>query len=239
MLAIGAYEKCKRYIETQSNLTEQQERRLFQKKPCPCITISRQAGAGADVIGKLLSEQMNSYGVCTGEWTYFDRNLIEKVVQDHHLPKLISRYIEEDKYKDIDHIVADFLGLSVCQWTLVHKTTETILLLARMGNVIIIGRGGSVITSKLSNVFHVRLIAPVEARVRHIQEIYGMTDKEALLFIKKEDHARKSYLQSFFHRDIDDPVLYHLVINTSKMGYEGTAKIIENSVVQNFSHVLS
>ncbi len=239
MLAVGAYEKCRRYIETQLSLSEQQERKLFRKKPNPCITISRQAGAGAIAVGEILTDMMDSNKNFSGEWTYFDRNLIEKVIKDHNLPALIRSYMAEDKYKNIDNIVADFLGLNVSQWTIVHQTTETILQLARMGNAIIVGRGGSAIASKLSNAFHVRLIAPADARIKHAMELHNLTEKEAMVYVKKEDQARKDYFWSFFHQDIDDPTLYHLIVNTSKMGYEGTAKLIQNAVVQKFSSVLS
>ena len=43
---------------------------------------------------------------------------------------------------------------------LVHKTAKTILQLAEMGNVIIIGRGANVVTAHMNNIFHVRLVAP-------------------------------------------------------------------------------
>ena len=239
MLAVGAYEKCRRYIEKQSSDSEQQERILFRKNPNPCITISRQAGAGAIVVGEILANMMNNNKNFSDEWTYFDRNLIEKVIKDHNLPALIRSYMVEDKYKNISHIISDFLGLNISQWTIVHHTTETILQLARMGNTIIVGRGGSAIASKLHNAFHVRLIAPENARIKHAMELHNLTEKEAVVYVKKEDQMRKDYYWSFFHQNIDDPTLYHLIINTAKMGYEGSAKLIENAVVQKFAPVLS
>ena len=238
MLTVGAYEKCRRYIEKQSSNSEQQERKLFNKNPNPCITISREAGAGAIAVGEILTDMMNSCKDFYGEWTYFDRNLIEKVIEDYNLPSLIRSYMVEDKYKNINHIISDLLGSNISQWTIVHHTTETILQLARMGNAIIVGRGGSAIASKLSNAFHVRLIAPVDARIRHAMELHNLNEKEAALYIKREDQMRKDYFWSFFHQNIDDPTLYHLIINTAKMGFEGTAKLIQDALVQKFAPVL-
>ena len=108
--------------------------------------------------------------------------------------------MHEGKYKHLNAVVNELLGLKPSEWTLVHKTTDTILQLARMGNVVIVGRGANVITSKLKNTFHVRLIASLEKRVEHIKSLMEMTEKEALNYIKKEDENRKKYLEITFPR---------------------------------------
>ncbi len=239
MKVIGPYEKCRLYIEAHSKASE--ESTYFKKKnPCPCITISRQVGAGADKIGQYLADILNEYGdECTCNWTYFDKNLIERVIQDHNLPEMVLKYMAEDKLSDMDSIVADLLGVKTSQWNIVQKTTATILQLARMGNVIIVGRGSGVITAKLKNAFHIRLIAPIENRIKHIKEIFNFDDKQALEYIKREDKARRNYVKSFFYRDIEELFHYHLIINTSLFTYFEAAKIIADTVRIKFSEVLS
>jgi len=37
-----------------------------------------------------------------------------------------------------------------------------------------------------------------------------------LEFIQREDRGRKRYLRKHYQKDIDDPLPYHLVINTGK-----------------------
>ena len=106
-----------------------------------------------------------------------------------------------------------------------------------MGNVVIVGRGANVITAKLKNTFHVRLIASLEKRVEHIKELMDMNEKEALTYIKKEDENRKKYLKSYFHVDADDPLLYHMTINTDLLTHKGAAYLIAEAVVLKFSHL--
>ncbi len=125
------------------------------------------------------------------------------------------------------------------KWFLIHKTTETILKLAQTGNVIIIGRAANIITEKLKNTFHVRLIAPVEDRIKRVQEVHNKSKEEAINYIKKEDANRKNYVSANFHKDVTNPLLYHLVLNTSLAGYDLTAEIIGKAVAQKFSHLLS
>jgi cytidylate kinase len=181
---------------------------------------------------------MDEYSEPEGvKWVFFDRNLIEKVLEDHNLPKQISEFMYEGKYKHLNAVVYELLGLKPSEWTLVHKTTDTILQLARMGNVVIVGRGANIITSKLKNTFHVRLIASLEKRVEHIKSLLEMSEKEALSYNKKEDENRKKYLKSHFHADVDDPLLYHMTVNTDLLTHKGAAYLIAEAVVLKFSHL--
>ena len=234
-MAIGAYEKSKHYIESH---TEKSRKSLEKGEVYPCITISRQRGAGAVPVCEKLIEIMDSYSEPEGvKWAYFDRNLIEKVLEDHNLPKQISGYLLEGKYKHVSAVVNELLGLKPSEWTLIHHTTDTIIQLARMGNVIIVGGGGNIITSKFKNAFHVRLVASIDKRINFISENLDLSRKDAIAHIKKEDENRKQYLKSYFNADIDDPLLYHLVLNTDLLTHAGAASLIAEAVVMKFSHL--
>ena len=228
MRVAGVYEKCRIYIESHNKPS--QNRPAF-----PCITISRQTGTRADIIGHKLVEILNRYSYDDKtEWTYFDKNLIEKVIEDHHLPHILSEFMDEDKVHNLKNMVNEILGNPSGQ-TFVRQMSETILQIARLGKAVIIGRGGNVITFKLPNVFNVRLVAPLELRAKQAQEAYELNNfHDALDFVKKEDASRRNYLKSYFLKDIEDPLLYHLVVNTSAMSYDEAAEIIAGSVVRRF-----
>lgn len=74
--------------------------------------------------------------------------------------------------------------------------------------------------------FHVRLVAPLEQRVAHCRETYGMTESAAHAFCRREDSGRERYLKKYFSADINNPLLYHLTINTGLVSYEAAAKQI-------------
>jgi cytidylate kinase len=234
MLTLGAYEKCRRYIETHSRQSENFGYKKI-KSSCPCVTISRETGAGAGFVSQhLITYLQDATNDKSCEWTFFDKLLIEKVLEDHNLPRQLSEYMKEEKYSNISSAVNELLGLHPSKWTLLHKTTETILQLARMGNVIIVGRASNVITAKLPNTFHVRLVAPLESRIQKMMEHYSMSEKEALEFIKREDNSRKNYVKSNFYKDIENPLLYHLVVNTGLTTYEETSRLIGIAVINKF-----
>jgi cytidylate kinase len=49
---------------------------------------------------------------------------------------------------------------------------------------------------------------------------------------RREDRGRKRYLKRYFDTDLDDPMLYHLVINTDLVPYEEAARIIADAVLE-------
>ena len=238
MIALGAYEKCKRYIECHSKHTDEFNQHLTTGEFFPTITISRQTGAGAAMVGEkfieIITKTQTEYNC---EWAYFNKSLIEKVLADYNLPDLFSNLKIEDKYSGIEALVKDFMWLKESKWSLARKTSKTILKLAKVGNVIIVGRGANIITANLKNVFHVRLVAPFENRITHIQEYFGMSGKEAEEYIIREEEARKKYLKSYFFKDIEDPINYHLILNTKLLGYEGAAEVIAYSVIKRFPRI--
>lgn len=191
------------------------------------VTISRQAGCGALVIADKLALLLQAhYPKDSCPWTVFDHNLMEKVLEDHHLPSRIAQFLPEDRIGELQDIIDDLCGIHPPSWTLIQQTTETILHLANLGSVILIGRGANVITAKLPNVFHVRLVAPLEDRVEHAHKSYNVTKSQAREFCLHEDRGRKRYLRKYFKADVDDALLYHLTINTGMVSYDDAARLI-------------
>ena len=204
------------------------------RKP-PTVTISRQAGCGALSVAEKLTALLQARSPKgSPPWTVFDRNLMEKVLKDHNLPERLAKFLPEDRMTELQDVMDEVFGLHPPSWTVVHQITETILQLAELGGVILIGRGGNVITAKLPNVFHVRLVAPLDNRVQHAQEYYNMTKKAAREFCIKEDRGRQRYLKKYFDADVNDPLLQHLTINTALVSYDEAARMIGNAVLERF-----
>ena len=140
--------------------------------------------------------------------------------------------MHEDKTSEIADTMEELFGLHPPSWLLVRKITETILHLAELGNVILIGRGAAVVTANLDHVFHVRLVSALEKRIQRIQELQKMSKQEALRFIEQEDRGRERYLKKYFKADVDDPLLYDLTINVDRISYDNAANLIAESVLK-------
>ena len=200
----------------------------------PAITISRMTGSGGTVVTAKLAEFLQEHAPVPCQWTVFDRKLMEKVLEDHHLSKRIAEFMPEDHKSTVADVLEELFGLHPSSWTLVEHTSQTVLHLARMGFVILVGRGANVITSGLENVFHVRLVGSVEKRTERVQQVSDLGRLDALRLLKKEDEGRRRYLKEHFHKDIDDLTLYDLIVNTDRIGYDATARLIGDEVIRRF-----
>jgi cytidylate kinase len=200
-----------------------------EREPHPlAITISREAGAGAVTIAGLAAKQLHAAekNAQAPPWTVVDANLAEHVLKDHQLSERLERFMAEDARLPVETIVEEVLGLHPTGWTLVQHTTETILRLAQLGRVILVGRAGNVITARQKHVFHVRLVAPWTQRVRHLAEQNHVDEAEAARIAKSRDQARRRYLRRYFNTEIDDPTRYDLTLNTGRLGFDRSADLI-------------
>jgi cytidylate kinase len=200
----------------------------------PAITFSRMTGAGGLTVADELAEYLQAKVPRHAPWTVFDRKLVEQVLEDHHLSKRVAEFMPENHKSMLTDIFEELLGLHPSAWTLVHQTAETILHLAQMGNVILVGRGASVVTRELDNVFHVRLVGSVAKRIERVQQVYELDRPAAIEFINRKDKGRRRYLKEHYHEDIDDPLLYHLIINTDRIRSEDAARLIGDEVIRRF-----
>ena len=146
------------------------------------------------------------------------------------MPQRIGKFMPENWISEIEDTIDDLFGLHPPAWILVRQTAETILRLARLGNVILIGRGSNIITAKLEQVFHVRLVAPMEKRILQIQKSDHLDRNGAVELIRREDRGRKRYLKRYYNKDVGDPLLYDLTLNTGRVGFDEAARIIADTL---------
>jgi cytidylate kinase len=200
----------------------------------PSITISRMCGAGGRTVASKLVEYLQPHTPAGRSWTIFDKKLIEQVLADHHLSKRLVEFLPEDHKSLVAELIENLRGLHPPTSTIVEQTVETIWNLAAAGQVILVGRAANVITEKLDNVYHVRLVGSLENRIARVEEVYELGRNDAREFILAQDAAKRRYMKEYFGREIDDPTLYHLIINTDKISYEQAARLIGEAVVNRF-----
>lgn len=227
------FEKYASFITSQLHTSSVTNPVSFEEIPKLAVTISRQSGSGGHAVGEHLANYLQIQTPWSPlPWMIFDRNLVEQVLEDHHLPHHLARVMPEDRVSDLTDMLHEMFGMHPPFWTLVHQTSETILRLATHGNVILLGRGANLATKNLPHVLHVRLVGSLEKRIAHTQEIHQLDKKSAFELIQSEDQGRARYLKKYFNEDIDNPLLYDLVINTDFVSYQDAARIIGNAALR-------
>lgn len=204
-----------------------------RKKQQPAVTISRGTGAGGLTVAELLAKYLDQQSPVSGApWTVFDKRLVELVLEKLNLPSRLASSLPEDKVSGVTDAIEELLGLHPPSWTMVRQMSETILHLASLGNAILVGRGAVVVTFGLPHVINVRLVGSMEQRIERIMHRYKMSRKAAAAFISTEDKGRERYLKKYFGKDIDDPMLYHLTINTDLIACTDAAVLIGRYIVE-------
>jgi cytidylate kinase len=127
----------------------------------------------------------------------------------------MAKYISEKKVSEMQDIIEQLFSLHPSEQILIKKASNTILHLALLGDVILIGRASNIITRNLGGGLHIRLIDSIERKIKNIQDVFNISKIDAAKFIRKEDKEKKLYLKKYFSTDIDDPLNYSLVLNLS------------------------
>ena len=223
-------EKSKAFIMTHFGPREKEAGAFVR----PAITISRQEGAGGLTVASNLADYLETNTASHEEWTVFSQHLVAKVLEEFHHKKGVGDFMKEGHKSFLSDAIEELLGLHPSTWTMVEHANATILRLAQIGNVILVGRGGNIVTGKLQTAFHVYLVGSLEKRIKRAQKTFNLDPKEAATYVKKKDEARKRYLKDNFDKDINDPLLYHVVINTDLVSYEDAARLIGDEVIGRF-----
>ena len=210
----------------------------------PVITLSRQLGSGADELANRLCSDLNLVA--------FDKRLMARVASEIGVSEREIVDYSEDQYKLRSFFDALFRRArpvaEVTSWTgggasgyerqvmsldeaqAVSLICATITAAYERGNVLILGRGGQAILEGKPGVLHVRVVAPFEDRVARLQAEGGLTPAQARRVIMERDRATAEYLRTFHNIEVDDPTLYHLVVNTGALGLEGCVELIKATV---------
>jgi cytidylate kinase len=199
----------------------------------PYVTISRQSGAYGTTIAEMLAEYLSKRERRRDAvWAIFDKGLIKKVIDDNKFPEKYEKYFSEFAMPAIQDIMEDLLRVHPPHETLVRKMSETIFKLSNVGYVIILGSGGNIITQKIPNGIHVRLICSLDKRVAHMKEYLDISEKDARDHVIKEDKTREEYIKKYFHKNIDDVSLYDVVINMDTVPLDDAVRIIGEMVLK-------
>ena len=98
------------------------------------------------------------------------------------------------------------------------------------GNTIYHGHGGQFLLKDLSRVIHLRLIAPLEHRVRAAMLDLKLTHQQALRHIEEVDEQRTRWVKLLYGVEWSDPMLYDLVLNLEHVSTETACEVVVDLV---------
>jgi len=206
----------------------EKSRRVVADNVRPTITLSREFGCEAYPVAERLKEVFEKK---TGEsWMIMDKALLEEVAKNHNLSEDMLKGLGE-KARFLDEILATFSPGWKSEKDHFKLICRQMLSLAGKGNVILVGRGGAIVTQKLKNCSHFRMYASQQFKIRSISKRLDISKDEASVMIQKKQKQRDDFIHDFLDRDSRDLSCYNLVFNNDRNSAEKIARTIAEYVL--------
>lgn len=148
------------------------------------------------------------------------KNLQLHLYDDEHLRKAAIRHgVKTENLDGLKEHVPGFFD------QLMHGKKEVYLdvlqnvvyQVSSENNSVIVGHGSQLLLRDFGCALHVRIITPKEKRIKYFIEEKGLTPEQARKIVKAKDEQADDFFRYAFKMDINDPLLYDLVINTNKL----------------------
>lgn len=186
------------------------------------INIGRSFGSGGGYVGQAIGRKL---GI-----PFYDNELISKAAEESGYSK--NLFAKEEKHSLFS--VSSFFASGRLSYmdngyvndnVLFNIQSEVIRNIADKGDAIIIGRCADYILrdKECLNVF---ITAPMEYRIHRLMETEGIDADEAESLIRRKDRTRETYYNYYTFGSWGLASNYHLCVDSSILGIEGTADLI-------------
>ena len=202
-----------------------------QGKPAPCFTLARDFGCQAYSMAEELISRLNAR-VAGEPWVIIGRQVLDEVAQ---LSGYTVDQIEksQDTPSSLKAIFSMFLDGSRAEETEVFTHMRSVIRsFAKRGNCVLVGRGSVFAVQDLPNCINLRLVAPLEFRIKKIMRSHSLSESEAIEYIALHQHQRDDFIRRFADGISADPLLYHLVVNNAHMDVVEIAALAEEYMIR-------
>lgn len=207
--------------EIWERLQKEKEQVAIEEQVRPFITITREAGAGGGEIGAKLAEKLG--------FQILGREMLDYLAETYQMPRDMLDFVDEKTA----HWIHDAFGFWLDKYTISQE--EYVVHLGRMAflaaqhkECVFIGRGVQFVLPREKGLA-VRIVAPEKYRVARTELMRRVSTDEAKQYIAETDRGRKEFVRRYFHQDVENPLLYDLVVNVDRLGVDGAVELIAHA----------
>ena len=184
------------------------------------ITIGRESGSGGHAIAKKVADAM-------GIPCYDKKKLVEGTAQISGMNKSYVRKLDE---KPVGFPFSGRIGAfeESPESNVARMTFEYIRQIAASGeSCVIVGRCADSVLKDNPNALRIFVVGDVEEKNKRLSNIQQITREEADQERKETDRFRRAYHNFYSETKWGDSRAYDLIINSSRLGIQGTADYIK------------
>jgi cytidylate kinase len=172
----------------------------------PCITVARQIGSGGGEVARGIASVLGR-PLC-------DREILDTIAGEGRIRAQILELLDERDRSALQIWIEGILrGRLADKEDYLRALVHAVGSVAAHGPAVFVGRGVNFILGP-GRGLHLRVVAPVGRRVETLCKLRGLTESEARALVERTDADRAAFVRRHFHREIDDPLAYDLVLNT-------------------------
>jgi len=199
-----------------SCLSKEGKSEVFESKPV--ITISREPGSGTPEIAKQLSARLQM-DLIAGQ-------IAHQIAKSAEMSeKAVKSMIEKEITKRDDWLTSLFETSHLWPDKFRFHLTKVIGAIGRHGNAIIIGLGAQYVLPP-EKTFRVRLMGPLESRVKRIMDAKSCSHDEAQRYAISTESERRAFIKQHYNADLTNPYDYDLIINIGSIPVDGAVETI-------------
>ena len=189
----------------------------------PVVTISSEPGSGGRIIARGLSRRFNI--------DLFDRDIVKEIAESAHISSAVIETMEKVRLSGIKDFISSLVDDRYL-WPGVYldHLMKVVAAIASHGNAIIVGRGANFLIPPEDRL-SIRVIAPLETRVKNVAKEFGVTREEAKRRVINRESRRSAFIRQSFNADVTDPRNYELVINTKTLSIDAALGAVIGAVV--------
>jgi cytidylate kinase len=190
----------------------------------PYLLISREKGAGGNAVARLVGKRLG--------WQVFDSEIVDEVAKKAGVRRQLIESLDERAQATIQDVIGQLLNpqeLGTAGY--LDYLKQVVLALGHQGDVVIVGRGARFILPGQFGL-SVRMIAPIEVRIRRIADKERLSLVAARAEVERSDRERAKSVRRHFNHDVADPLSHDLIINTAELSAEVAAEVITTALQQ-------
>lgn len=198
--------------------------------PGPVITISREVGCnGVKLANKIAKRLNNRYP--DKNWKVLSKEVFYESAKELDVdPEKIQRIFRQSERYIFNDILDAFSNRKYKSEKRIIKTVNDVIrTFSEEGFCIIVGRAGHIIAHDIKNALHMRLVAPLEYRIKTIMENNLLNREEALEFIEKVEDERLAFRKSIGKVEYEED-MFDMFLNRASFDDEKTIDLIEMAI---------
>lgn len=197
---------------------------VLEREPVlPVITVAMEPGSGGYLIAESVAQRLG--------YTLYSKRLLIAMANKADVKQSVLETIEKQRPTLIEDFVASILPKHdyVYPGDYFEQLKETISNIAVLGKAVIVGRGANFIIPPERR-FSIRVVAPLEIRVKNVAFHFKVTLEEAKKRIANREAKRKAFIRDNFRQDIGDFMKYDLTINTERMDLQTCTELVVGAI---------